>query len=89
MPISKRATETLAIQSPMSESFFESLGKLHDPVLNPTGALNLGVAHNDLLQQKIFEKVNLVFVIFLPNLLILLFFFFFDRLKNVFKLLQR
>lgn len=69
----------------MAESFFESLGKLHDPALNPTGALNLGVAHNDLLQQKIFEKVKTLFFLFLPNFT----YSTFDRLKNVFKLFQR
>ncbi|GAA5797002.1 hypothetical protein HPULCUR_002380 [Helicostylum pulchrum] len=58
MPISKRATETLAIQSPMMEAFLESISKLYEPELNPTGALNLGVAHNDLLQQKVFEKAQ-------------------------------
>lgn len=57
MSISNRASETLAIQSPMVEAFTDVLGKLHHPEFNPTGALNLGVAHNDLLQQKIYQKV--------------------------------
>lgn len=55
--ISKRALDTLAIQSPLNALMFEVMGKLHHPEFNPSGALNLGLAHNDLLKEKVFEKV--------------------------------
>jgi hypothetical protein len=61
--ISKRATEAIEIQCPMNLANKLVREKLHHPEFNPNGALNLGLAHNDLLQEKVFEKV-----VFLPTL---------------------
>lgn len=54
--ISKRATDALNITSPLNAAMFEVMEKLQHPQLNPHGALNLGLAHNDLLQEKVFER---------------------------------
>lgn len=58
MSVSKRASESLTLTSAMFTAFSETLGKMYHPELNPNGSLNLGVAHNDLLQQKVYEKVR-------------------------------
>lgn len=57
MSVSKRATESLALTCSMFHAFSQTFDKMYHPETNPNGALNLGVAHNDLLQQKVFEKV--------------------------------
>lgn len=56
--ISKRALDTLALKSPLNGLMFEVMPKIHHPEFNPSGALNLGLAHNDLLAEKVFEKVS-------------------------------
>lgn len=56
--ISKRATESLDIVSPLNAAMFEVMGKLQHPQFNPEGAMNLGLAHNDLLQEKVFERTR-------------------------------
>ncbi|CAO3611888.1 unnamed protein product [Mucor hiemalis] len=56
--ISKRATESLNIVSPLNAAMFEVMGKLQHPQFNPEGAMNLGLAHNDLLQEKVFERTR-------------------------------
>ncbi|GAN10347.1 aminotransferase [Mucor ambiguus] len=54
--ISNRAAKTLAVDCPLNKAFMQVNGKLHHPEFNPQGALNLGLAHNDLLHEKVFAK---------------------------------
>ncbi|KAI7889371.1 pyridoxal phosphate-dependent transferase [Mucor mucedo] len=58
MSVSKRASESLSLTCPMFGAFSQTLNKMYNADTNPNGALNLGVAHNDLLQQKVFEKAK-------------------------------
>jgi 1-aminocyclopropane-1-carboxylate synthase len=55
--ISQRAQESLALECPLFAAFMEVMDKLQHPEFNPNGALNLGLAHNDLLTEMVFEKV--------------------------------
>lgn len=55
--ISTRAAKTLAVDCPLNKALMQVVDKLHHPEFNPQGALNLGLAHNDLLHQKVFAKV--------------------------------
>jgi hypothetical protein len=55
--ISQRAQESLALECPLLAAFMEVIDKLQHPEFNPNGALNLGLAHNDLLTEMVFEKV--------------------------------
>ncbi|CEP09166.1 hypothetical protein [Parasitella parasitica] len=54
--ISTRAAKSLAVECPLNKALMEVIDKLQHPEFNPQGALNLGLAHNDLLHEKIFEK---------------------------------
>lgn len=55
--VSQRALKTLAVDCPLNKAFMQVVDKLQHPEFNPQGALNLGLAHNDLLHQKVFAKV--------------------------------
>lgn len=59
LPISKRAANTLDIECSLDRVNTLVREKLLDPEFNPNAVLNLGLAHNDLLQEKVFEKVEL------------------------------
>lgn len=61
MSVSKRASESLSITCPMFALFNQTFGKMYHAESNPDGAINLGVAHNDLLQQKVYEKVRIYY----------------------------
>ena len=56
--ISNRAIENLAITSSLNDLLMSVLDKLQHPEFNPNGALNLGLAHNDLLLQRVMDKVE-------------------------------
>lgn len=55
--ISKRAHETLALECPLLTMLSDVTSRLEHPEFNPNGALNLGLAHNDLLSGMVIEKV--------------------------------
>jgi hypothetical protein len=56
MKLSNRAAASIALTSPMNRILDETFDLLRHPIHNPEGALNLGIAHNDLMAVEIFEK---------------------------------
>jgi hypothetical protein len=40
-------------------NLIRALPTLYHPTLNPTGGINMGLAHNDLMQKELLEKVSL------------------------------
>jgi hypothetical protein len=57
LKLSKRALASMDVHKPMSKMFTDALPLLCNCTLNPTGAINLGVAHNDLMKDELLEKV--------------------------------
>jgi hypothetical protein len=57
MKLSNRAAASIAVTSPLNRILGETIPLLRHPIHNPKGALNLGIAHNDLMAAEMFEKV--------------------------------
>ncbi|KAI8887259.1 hypothetical protein K501DRAFT_269016 [Backusella circina FSU 941] len=58
LKLSKRALASMDVHKPMSKMFTDALPLLCNCTLNPTGAINLGVAHNDLMRDELLEKLS-------------------------------
>ncbi|KAI8085096.1 pyridoxal phosphate-dependent transferase [Halteromyces radiatus] len=56
--LSQRALDSLAAPVPLRAKLIRALPELYHPTLNPTGAINMGLAHNDLMQKDIMEKLS-------------------------------
>ncbi|ORZ14481.1 pyridoxal phosphate-dependent transferase [Absidia repens] len=54
--ISQRARANLETPVPLRVNLIRALPNLYHPLHNPTGAINMGLAHNDLMQNDLMEK---------------------------------
>ncbi|KAL0089655.1 pyridoxal phosphate-dependent transferase [Phycomyces blakesleeanus] len=56
--VSQRGLQSITLESPMRRCASATNWTFYDPSENPTAPINLGVAHNDLLQDKLLEKIS-------------------------------
>ncbi|KAI8378857.1 pyridoxal phosphate-dependent transferase [Choanephora cucurbitarum] len=58
MLISKKATDSLSVGCHLGSAISQVSHQLYHPEHNPNGAINLGLAHNDLLQDEVVKKAQ-------------------------------
>ncbi|KAI8393734.1 pyridoxal phosphate-dependent transferase [Radiomyces spectabilis] len=56
--LSQRALTNLAVTCPMRTAFLGALSSLYHATDNPAGAINLGMAQNDLICNEMLEKIS-------------------------------
>ncbi|KAI8374805.1 pyridoxal phosphate-dependent transferase [Blakeslea trispora] len=58
MLVSRKSVDSLSVGCHLGNAIRQVLQQLYHPERNPNGAINLGLAHNDLLQDEVVKKAQ-------------------------------